>query len=306
MNYYITLPSSGADLQSEYGKKNNTQTDFFTNLGKSIDISNQEYEVALVEISFRVSWLVNLGTFEITSLNPMRNFKQEYKENISVIDYENLTKLTNELGNELESKFLENKETIAFEINHQLKKNSNKLLNVHKSLKFFALSNAIIIHIPTDFQFMITGYFTQILRNLKAESNSEFLPSSFEMKEFMDHNVTKQENHLKITGNDNFTIKADFVKENITDNEQLFVYSDIIEYQFIGSDMAQLLRVVTVNNKLNDSVNIIYNKPHYVSLLRKKINSIRMFMRDNQGNPIKFKDGDSKVIYKLHLRPKKL
>ena len=31
-----------------------------------------------------------------------------------------------------------------------------------------------------------------------------------------------------------------------------------------------------------------------------------MFMRDNQGNPIKFKDGDSKVIYKLHLRPKKL
>ena len=79
--------------------------------------------------------------------------------------------------------------------NHQLKKNSNKLLNVHKSLKFFALSNAIIIHIPTDFQFMITGYFTQILRNLKAESNSEFLPSSFEMKEFMDHNVTKQEKY---------------------------------------------------------------------------------------------------------------
>ena len=52
--------------------------------------------------------------------------------------------------------------------------------------------------------------------------------------------------------------------------------------------------------------NFLKTSPHYVWLLRKKINSIRMFMRDNQGNPIKFKDGDSKVIYKLHLRPKKL
>ena len=94
MNYYITLPSSGADLQSEYGKKNNTQTDFFTKLGKSIDISNQEYEVALVEISFRVSWLVNLGSFEIISSNPIKNFKQDYKKDITVIDYENLSKLT--------------------------------------------------------------------------------------------------------------------------------------------------------------------------------------------------------------------
>ena len=252
MNYYITLPSNGADLQSEYGKKNNTQTDFITNLGKSIDISNHEYEVALVEISLRVSWLVNLGSFEIISSNPIKNFKQDYKKDITVIDYENLSKLTNEFGSELESKFLENKETISFEINHQLKKNSNKILNFHKSLKFFALSNELIVHIPTDFQFVISGYFTQILRNFKIESNSTLSQSTFETKEFMDQNIQKNENFLKIIGNDNFIIKIDFVKENITVNEQLYVYSDIIEYQFIGSDMAQLLRVVTVNNKLND------------------------------------------------------
>ena len=94
MKYYISLPSDKTDLQSEYGNKNNTQTDLFTNLGKSIDISNQEYEVALVEISFRVSWLVNLGRFKIISSNPILDF--------------------------------------------------------HKSLKFFALSKELIVHIPTD------------------------------------------------------------------------------------------------------------------------------------------------------------
>ena len=65
-------------------------------MGKSIDISNPEYEVALVEISFRVSWLVNLGSFEIISSNPIKNFKQDYKKDITVIDYENLSKLTYE------------------------------------------------------------------------------------------------------------------------------------------------------------------------------------------------------------------
>jgi len=62
MNFYITLPSNGSDTTFEYGKKHNTQTDFSTELKEPLVFDNYNYEVALVECSYRKNWIIDLGT----------------------------------------------------------------------------------------------------------------------------------------------------------------------------------------------------------------------------------------------------
>ncbi len=46
MNFYVTLPSNGADLSTEEARINNTQTDFTIKLNKPLEF-NIPYEVAL-------------------------------------------------------------------------------------------------------------------------------------------------------------------------------------------------------------------------------------------------------------------
>ena len=46
MSFYVTLPSNGADLKSEYGMATNTQTNYFINLKQPLDLSITDYEVA--------------------------------------------------------------------------------------------------------------------------------------------------------------------------------------------------------------------------------------------------------------------
>ena len=66
MSYFVTLPSNGADLTSEYGKINNTQTDFEIDLKKPLDVSYKDYEVGLSQFSCDLSWLINIGKFKIS------------------------------------------------------------------------------------------------------------------------------------------------------------------------------------------------------------------------------------------------
>ena len=56
MSYYVTLPSNGADLTSEYGLKNNTQSDFEIDLKKPLDFSYKNYEVGLSQFSCQLSY----------------------------------------------------------------------------------------------------------------------------------------------------------------------------------------------------------------------------------------------------------
>lgn len=67
MNYYVTLPSGGSDITSEYGKMNNSKSDFETDLKVPLNLAHKKYEVGLTEFSYKRSWKVKLGHFKITS-----------------------------------------------------------------------------------------------------------------------------------------------------------------------------------------------------------------------------------------------
>ena len=287
MSFYVTLPSNGAELQSESGRKNNTQTDFFINLNRPIDLKN--HEVALVEVSFKANWLVELGSFEINTDGEDIGFKLviHRSEGINLFDALKI------IGLDLSSNF---------------KRKFNKLESLMTAMgSIFKMDtlqneNLIEIRVPTGFNFILGGHIVHYFKNIigkSVENNS----TTQNVSDFNKNNIIFNENSIIIIGNDDIVVHitpSDFTLKIIN---EIFLYTNIIDYQFIGSEMAQLLRVISVNRvPLNKLVDIIYDSPHYVPLLDNKIQSIRMFLRDAQGDPIRFTDTNSKVIYKLHFR----
>ena len=49
-----------------------------------------------------------------------------------------------------------------------------------------------------------------------------------------------------------------------------------------------------------------FDFPHYLSLDTNYVENIRVYVRDSVGNKIKFNDKHSRVVYKLHFRPKNI
>ena len=86
--------------------------------------------------------------------------------------------------------------------------------------------------------------------------------------------------------------------------QSLFVYCDIIDYQFVGNAYVPLLRNVVVENSFPKTAIVHYDNPHYVNINKSEINTIHVEIRDDTGQNIKFDKG--KVIIKLHFRPKRV
>ena len=98
-------------------------------------------------------------------------------------------------------------------------------------------------------------------------------------------------------------IATEKIYENLNPINSLYVYTDIIDYQFVGDEVAPLLRVVAVENKpsFGEIVNKTYIAPHYLPVSRYFIETIRLDIRDDTGSRIHF--GIGKIVIKLHFRP---
>lgn len=85
----------------------------------------------------------------------------------------------------------------------------------------------------------------------------------------------------------------------------LFIYCNIIDYQFIGNTFAPLLRTILVNENSDNYgkyIDHIFSKPHYIPVSVNTIDTIEINIRDDTGEPIHFEAG--KILVKLHFKPK--
>lgn len=83
-----------------------------------------------------------------------------------------------------------------------------------------------------------------------------------------------------------------------------YIYSDIIQEQFVGHVSAQLLRIVNMKTgEYGGSVILEYDRLQYVPISKKHIESIQIQIKSDQNKCINFSYG--KVIIKLHFRPVK-
>lgn len=275
MSLYVTLASHGAKIFD--GDRMNRQNDFRIDLKTQINLPVNKYEVALVEMSFKSFWLVNIGRFTI--FKPSKEGQPDFVDldtDIYVHDGIRLIELIKVIN------FKTEKFGVKFE---------------YISRSYFK------IEIKDNREFVIKGHFASLLNREKEylEEIRQFSDPSSELASYVRSGrlYTKQ---MKFK---NVSLVKCFIHLNIiTLVENLFIYTNIIEDVYISEDKKKLLKIVPVRHAHDFMNNVIITNPHYLPLENDFIEKIRMTVRDARGENIHFIDEFSNVIYKLHFRPK--
>lgn len=104
-----------------------------------------------------------------------------------------------------------------------------------------------------------------------------------------------------VFNNQNIIIAETSVKLFPNTIASLFVYTDIVEFQYVGDENAPIIREVATNTNVT-FVDKIYDSPHYVPVIRNNIDTILIDIRSDLGEHIQF--GEGVVVVKLHFRKK--
>lgn len=95
-----------------------------------------------------------------------------------------------------------------------------------------------------------------------------------------------------------------FIADPCADYRVLMLYTDIVEPQIVGDVFAPLLRIVNVKGNDGDMVLEQYDRPHYLPVSRKTIETLEIVIRTHNGDLTPFERGRSYV--KLHFRQRYL
>ena len=87
------------------------------------------------------------------------------------------------------------------------------------------------------------------------------------------------------------------LSENISSTQNcyknIYVYTDIIQNQYVGDVQVPLLRIVPVNKSYGEMCCIRFDKPFFVPLNRNFVDCIKIDLRDDRGELISFMSGKS-------------
>lgn len=77
----------------------------------------------------------------------------------------------------------------------------------------------------------------------------------------------------------------------------LYIYSDVVDYTTVGDVKAQLLRSVRIptDSKFGEQVDITYDNPFFIPLAKRDISSIEICIRDDSNEDINFQFGRVQV-----------
>lgn len=273
---------------------NNSISDFTVTLKQPIRFDCQ-YEVALVELTYKHSWSLNVGKLFIELAD------QDGWDSLDLIyhDGENIKNFALRLNAQVQQYYIEKEYNRRFIMRESGKTEQNLILPDSKytsTNKNFEVLDQILSsnwyrNLP-----MFTADPYRFVINFRDKSRVRF-----------DGNIIKilnlENNWYKAIENAQFITAGLIDDPNPNIIESLFIYCDIIDYQFVGDAYAPLLRNVVVDNIFPKTAWMHYDNPHYVDINKSEISTIHVEIRDDIGEKIRFDGG--KVIIKLHFRPKK-
>lgn len=291
MSFYITLPSnSSMELFP-----NNTMTDFTVILKEPLRLDIQ-YEVALVELTYKHSWSLQVGRMIVRLTN-------EYSYDVFYLVYhdgENIKSFVNRLNGEVSEYYIKKEYNRRYDL---FKANSSESIALPKSEYNNRDKESNVI------SEIINSEYFRLLPRFSSDEHRFIMYIPGEKDEiWFDGDITKI---LNLERRWYFSSPDDkFLKSGVIDDpspniiQSLFIYCDIIDYQFVGDSFVPLLRTVVVDNSYLKTAWVHYDNPHYLNVNKSEISSIKVQIRDDNGNKIRFENG--KIIAKLHFRPKQL
>lgn len=99
-----------------------------------------------------------------------------------------------------------------------------------------------------------------------------------------------------------FEEKSFFPSHLFSQQTQMFIYANIVDFQHVGDAMAPLLRICVVNRH-SSSHSERYIRPYYVPVSKSRIEEIHIQVRTHSGDIFPFPSG-APLICKLHFRKK--
>ena len=252
MSFYVTLPSnSSMDLYPS-----NTISQFTVALKEPIRLDSN-YEVALVEMTYKHSWSLQVGKLYIDLVNP--NFLDTF--DLVYHDGENIKNFAYRLNGEIHQFYLEKEDNRRYKLNEDSISEENTRLPTTK----FAITNQ-------DYLVIEEIKALQWFKNLPTFSADPFrfvfhLPGQTKVR--FDGNILKilnlREKWYYSSENEKFIYSGAIDDPNPNLIQSLFVYCDIIDYQYVGDAYVPLLRNVVVENSFPKTAIVHYDNPHYVN-----------------------------------------
>jgi hypothetical protein len=282
-SFYVTLPSDAS--MTTY--TTNTMTNYVTDFYQPIQLIGS-FEVALVEAS--LPQIINVNTFqgflEITNTTTkLHTIKMPINtRGLIGINFEGLLSAVNKIIYDLkvrvhgDANITDPSIVVGSSNRYELKVMADNLtLKIFGNLALFFGFPLINENTTPESIPLSRGAYSSSKVNLKTpkiDKNGIVLARAFS------HNITRVP-------------------------DSLYLYTDIIDYQYIGDGFKQLLRNIHIDESLEKQY-IIYDFPHYVPVTPSgAINNIQITIKDGENRLVDFKSGANKVILKLHFRPRR-
>jgi hypothetical protein len=166
----------------------------------------------------------------------------------------------------------------------------------------------LILRMNEEFKLMQISPFIDYLQT--TQKIYLFVPENVVFTFFDDVHETFGFSETKYTGltkSKRVTYKSSKpLRTNLSDISNFYVYSDIVEYQFVGNEQAPLLRIIPTGDLVKglNFTSKIFDSPHYIPVARINLDMIEIDIRNHLGLPIYFTSGE--VVVKLHFRRKSL
>ncbi|GIZ02671.1 uncharacterized protein CEXT_488741 [Caerostris extrusa] len=117
-------------------------------------------------------------------------------------------------------------------------------------------------------------------------------------------NIDNQTQHVWFsTSNDRkYNRKFFYGRSSYREFPIFYAYSDIVQPVVVGHVEAPLLRVVRISGKDGDVINALYDRPHYVPVIRQSFQTIEIEIRLNSGSLVPFEGEKSLSFYLFQMR----
>jgi hypothetical protein len=105
-----------------------------------------------------------------------------------------------------------------------------------------------------------------------------------------------------LTGESGFSTQRETVHVYDVDVDSIYIYSDIIEPQYVGDVLAPLLGIAPLRVERGSRQVFTFKQPVYLPLSRNQFHTVHVKLRSSQAKPIPFPQQSSNVHVLLHFR----
>lgn len=276
-SFYITLPSNAS--MKLY--PDNTLSEYTTHLARRIVLAEDDWEVALTEIQYPILFS-NVNSVDAwVAVEFKEPSGRRYLCTLPPGVYDRMEQILSHFN-----------QVFKDELEFKYQDSVNRVQMTFGRTKFFSITMGPKLAVMMGFALPkdIEGLNDFAIYDEDIHEKSD----TAELIRQIDHEMNSTEEEIQLSSVYPFVLQSEVPN-------QMYVYTDVIEPNFIGDSIAPLLRIVKIEHGTSDNhVATTFTNPYYIPVLKREFETIDINIRDDIGRTIPFLSG--KLNVRLHFR----